>query len=611
MPAPRSGLSLEQKLPLFLGGLLVVLLAGYTWATYAEVRRSAETTAIERLRRLTRQLVVSAQPAIAQRIATTRRIAADPRVARFFASSDPATAKPAQAALRELIGPTDTAATAELWSASGQRLLSADSGRPAPLIGAPAAEALRTITGDSVHYSETASIGDSVFFWQTTPVSRDGKPVGYLVQRRRIGRNPRIDETIRELSGSEAVVYYLDGKRWIRAGGYVGEAPSNVRTVGDHLEYERGDAGYIAAAEALPGSGWQILSEAPLSSVLARPQAHLRRSALIALLFIAGGVLAAWLFSRRITRPLAEVAKAAENFASGEFDTRVAVSRGDEVGRVGSAFNEMAQQLQNQRTELELQVEQSGTLAAELEVASRAKSDFLAVMSHELRTPLNAIRGYVDILDMELRGPVTEEQRRDLTRIRHNQEHLLRIIGNILDFTRMDARPEHFDPQPVALGPTVREVESFIRPQLEAKELRYEYAACADDIVALGDIARIQQIVLNLLSNAVKFTPPGGRITVACSSSGGRARVMVTDTGVGIPAELHQTIFEPFVQAHGGLTRPADGTGLGLTISRQLAREMGGELTVDSDPGRGSTFTLELPIASTAAPTARAAARKT
>ena len=595
MPARRTGPSLEHTLPLFLGGLLLILMAGYTLASYREVRRSAETTAIERLRRLTRQLIVSSQPTITQRIAMTRRVAADPRIARFFASSDPATAGPAQAALRELIGPTDTAATAELWSASGQRLLAVDSAPPAPAIGAPVAEVLATITGDSVDYSETASIGDSVFFWMTTPVSRDGRPVGYLVQRRRIARNPRIEETIRELTGSEAVVYYLDGKRWIRAGGFVGETPANVRNAGDHLVYERGDRGFIAASDTLPGIGWQILSEAPLSSVLARPQAHLRRSSLIALLFILAGTLIAWLFSRRITKPLAEVARAAESFASGEFSTRVQVSRRDEVGRVGSAFNAMAEQLQNQRTELELQVEQSGSLAAELEVASRAKSDFLAVMSHELRTPLNAIRGYVDILDMELRGPVTEDQRRDLTRIRHNQEHLLRIIGNILDYTRMDARPDHFEPRRVPLGPTVREVESYIRPQVEAKELRYEFAACPDDIIAMADVARIQQIVLNLLSNAVKFTPPGGRITVACAKAGNTVRVMVTDTGIGIPANMHETIFQPFVQAHGGLTRPADGTGLGLTISRQLAREMNGELTVDSDTGRGSTFTLILP----------------
>ena len=595
MQARRTGPSLEHTLPLFLGGLLLILLGGYTLATYREVRRSAEITAIERLRRLTHQLVVSSRPATTTRIALTRRIAADARVSAFFASSDPSTVRPVQSALRELIGPTDTAATAELWNPSGQRLISADSGPPAPAIGAPVAEVLAAIDPDSVHYSEMVPVGDSVFFWITSPVVRQGRTLGYLVQRRRIGRQPRIDEMIRELSGSEAVVYFLDSKNWIRATGAVGQAPSNVRTVGDHLVYERAGEPYIATSEPVAGTRLSILSEAPVSSVLARPRAHLRRSSLMALLFIIGGTLIAWLFSRRITKPLAEVATAAEAFASGEFGTRVGVSRRDEVGRVGSAFNAMAEQLQNQRTELELQVEQSGSLAAELEVASRAKSDFLAVMSHELRTPLNAIRGYVDILDMELRGPVTDDQRRDLTRIRHNQEHLLRIIGNILDYTRMDARPEHFDPKPVPLGPTVREVESYIRPQVEAKELRYEYTACPDDVIALADVARIQQIVLNLLSNAVKFTPPGGRITVACAKAGNTVRVMVTDTGIGIPANMHETIFQPFVQAHGGLTRPADGTGLGLTISRQLAREMNGELLVDSDTGRGSTFTLILP----------------
>jgi signal transduction histidine kinase len=220
-------------------------------------------------------------------------------------------------------------------------------------------------------------------------------------------------------------------------------------------------------------------------------------------------------------------------------------------------------------------------------------------MSHELRTPLNAIAGYVELIELGVRGPVTEAQKRDLDRVRFNQRHLLALIGNILDFTRLDAQKLPFELEDVHVDRAVHEVLTGIAPLLDEKSLRTESLGCGAPVIARADRARLEQILLNLLSNAVRFTPQGGVITISVCERDRRVEVKVTDSGIGIPAEKLAAIFEPFVQVDSGLTRTVGGTGLGLTISRALARGMGGDLTADSDGSTGATFTLSIPAART------------
>jgi signal transduction histidine kinase len=232
---------------------------------------------------------------------------------------------------------------------------------------------------------------------------------------------------------------------------------------------------------------------------------------------------------------------------------------------------------------------------AEAEARSRAKSEFLATLSHELRTPLNAIGGYVDLLALGVRGPLSRQQTEDMDRIRRNQQHLLGLINDLLNFSRIEAGVVTYDVAPVSLSEVAAAVRPMIEPQAASKDLELEWNVSDPALVALADAPRVEQILLNLLTNAVKFTPKGGRITVSAGSEGAQVTLSVTDTGIGIHADQLERVFEPFVQVGRSLSDGPEGTGLGLAISRDLARAMEGDLTVSSQPGEGSTFVVALP----------------
>jgi PAS domain S-box-containing protein len=261
------------------------------------------------------------------------------------------------------------------------------------------------------------------------------------------------------------------------------------------------------------------------------------------------------------------------------------------------------EKLERQAVELEMSQEQLIEQAIELarqrsiaEDANRAKSAFLAMMSHELRTPLNAIGGYVQLLEMGVHGPVTDAQTEALGRVTRSQQHLLRLINDLLNLARIESGRVDYDLQTVSLDDVVQTVLPMIEPQLAARGLRYDLAV-PPELRARVDREKTEQVLLNLLSNASKFTLPGGCVTIEANIAPDRedmVELKVTDTGVGIPAQRLEQVFEPFVQVESSHAARVEGSGLGLSISRELARGMGGDITVESTLDVGSTFTIRL-----------------
>ena len=281
-------------------------------------------------------------------------------------------------------------------------------------------------------------------------------------------------------------------------------------------------------------------------------------------------------------------------------EREIAAARGDALEEANDELSRLNASLQEALAAAEAARHAAEVERARAEAANRAKSDFLAVMSHELRTPLNAVVGYAELLALGVTGPITPAQVAQLERIRGSAQHLRGVIDQILHFARIEAGREPLHPEPLDAAAEVRDAAELLRPLAERKGLALVLDLPPAAVPIATDARLLRQAVLNLVSNAVKYTAAGSvtvRVRAAASDASGTAgaRLDVEDTGVGIAPEDQARVFDPFWQAAPALTREAGGTGLGLSVTRQIAALLGGTLTLESAPGRGSRFTVHLP----------------
>ena len=272
-------------------------------------------------------------------------------------------------------------------------------------------------------------------------------------------------------------------------------------------------------------------------------------------------------------------------------------SAAEELAQSREELEALNEELLETNHALQLSVDEADRARASAEEANRAKSGFLAMMSHELRTPLNAIGGYTGLLEEGIMGPVVPGQREYLGRIKRAQSHLLGLINDVLNYAKSESGTIPYHIVPLELRSVLASVAPLFEPMAAVREVAYDYQAPARDANVLGDRDKIVQVVLNLLSNAVKFTPRGGTVRMWVALTADAALIMVSDTGPGIAAAQYASIFEPFVQLDLNFAGEREGVGLGLSISREFARGMGGDICVESEVGRGSTFTFSLPRA--------------
>ena len=352
--------------------------------------------------------------------------------------------------------------------------------------------------------------------------------------------------------------------------------------------------------------GWKVFVEQPESAAFAPVHGKIWRTALLLAAFLAAGIGLSVLLARRLVRPIKQMRTSAARIGAGAYDERIELRRRDELGSLADELNGMAASLQASVQSLEQKVEERtrelqqvlaelSRKGRQLEVVSRHKSDFLANMSHELRTPLNAIIGFSQVLRQRLFGPINEKQEEYIDDILSSGNHLLDLINDVLDLSKVEAGQVELEVAPFSLREALERGVLMVREPATKHGVRLSLELAPGVDLVDGDERRLLQVIFNLLSNAVKFTPEGGSVVVASSRMNGEVQVSVTDTGPGIAPEDRERIFEEFQQTAVGVEQ-GEGTGLGLALSKRLVELHGGRIWVESEPGRGSRFTFTLPM---------------
>jgi signal transduction histidine kinase len=351
--------------------------------------------------------------------------------------------------------------------------------------------------------------------------------------------------------------------------------------------------------------GWKVFVEQPESVAFASVRGTIWRTALLLAAFLAAGIALSVLLASRLARPIRQMRTAAARIGAGAYDERIELGRRDELGGLADELNRMAASLQASVQSLEQKVEERtreleqalaelSQKGRQLEVVSEHKSHFLANMSHELRTPLNAIIGFSQVLRQRLFGPINEKQEEYLDDIVSSGNHLLSLINDVLDLSKVEAGQVDLEVASFPLREALERGVVMVREPATEHGVRLSLELAPGIDLVEGDERRLRQVIFNLLSNAVKFTPEGGEVVVATASRDHEVLISVTDTGPGIPLEDHERIFEEFQQTNVGVQQ-REGTGLGLALSKRLVELHGGRIWVESEPGHGSRFVFTLP----------------
>lgn len=600
--------SLERRLPLMISGLLIVTIAAFGFFAFSEVRQSYIDAANGQLRTIIGQTGETAGRTLLQRATALAAIRINPVVVRALSANASADERKAGATFlerRRLPADTLTLASQLLISADGTRAAVTGStpiGTDSAVLASTVAQAVRS---DSVAIGVPYSTGNNMWYWTVIPVATEERARGFIAEQRRLRANPTIDQQLKGFTGQDISMYYaaIGADVWTGLGGVPIAPKFDVSVLPDsfHIKTSAGES-LLGVKSKLKGTSWFIVFTINEDAVNQRSALFLRNMVGIGVVLLLVSIIAGWWVSRRVTRPLKSLTVAARQVARGDFATREPVRTSDELGELARTFNTMAERIGESHALLAERVQESEALAHQLNQASKAKSEFLAMMSHELRTPLSAIAGYAEILQMGMRGELNDAQRLDLSRIQANQVHLLRIINDILDLAQVESGQLHISARPVALRDVMSDLDPIIRPLIAERKISYSVRETLLPLSVMAERDRLTQVLVNLVANATRFTKPEGEISLHATQTDTHVRLHVSDTGIGIAPEKLEAIFQPFVQVESGPSRRAQGTGLGLAISRRIVEAMGGALTVSSEVGLGSTFTLELQRAVVTAP---------
>jgi signal transduction histidine kinase len=586
---PLARLSLKQKLPLILGALLIAVMGTLTAASFVEVRATTYRLAAERLASVTQQfgaLFAASGPSLRTGMAAT---VSRPDLVAFARNRDPKLRAKALADLKFVSNAPEQVVGTELRDSKGNIVLTTAPG--AGLDTMHVNDVLpRSEPGDAPVIGTFRLLRDTIVYPMAGAVK--GSDDLYVVRWRKVTMTPRTRESLDKLLGTYGSPYLGNpgGSTWVDFRARVEAPPLDFASKAPVQRYTRNGEPYLAAFQVLPSSPWVIALDVPMSRVMAPASAFMQRYIVIALMALLVALAVGRIATRSLTLPLVQLSEAARAISSGDFSRTVRINRADELGDLGKAFATMSTEVEREVTERTAELNNALTQLKDTQ-ESLVRRERLALLGqlasgvgHELRNPLGVMTNSVYYLKTVLNGQSTDVK--EYLDILSQQIGLSeKIVGDLLDFAR-SKQPQRkptsltdvFAAQLARLGATNGvTVESSLNGKLPP---------------VLVDAVQAGQIVLNLLANAVQAIEGPGRISVTGTHDGDRVHLEVADSGSGIPAENLEKIFEPL------FTTKARGIGLGLAVSRTLARANGGDLTASNHNGGGAVFRLTLQAAS-------------
>jgi len=582
---PR-GLSIRKQLPLLICLLLLTLITLFGTISYIGIRRASMEAGQERLKSLAGQLSSLFQQSTHSMAVATQEIANREEIGRWLATDPehrPSSAGPSEE-LHRLI-PDTLNALVELQDAQGKRLLYAGRDKIAKATRFDAAKEMAARKPDTNFVGKIYLVNDSMYYPVIATVMKNRKPAGYLLRWRSFQATPKAVEQLSLLMGGKAALTFgdVDGTLWTNMVKPLPKPPFDSLVLGKPLSFtQAGGDPVIAMAAPIRGTQWIILVELSQKLIFDAANRFLYLIIIIGAVLLLTGIIAAWLISRNITRPLDRLILATASLAGGDYSSLVQVGRQNELGKLAASFNSMAIQVRHSHDELEKKVK---ARTAELEASNKELEAFSYSVSHDLRAPLRAISGYAIMLKEDYDASFDKEAKRITGNIISNVKMMGRLIDDLIAFSRLGKRE--------IIGRAI-DMKALVESCRE--ELLHSWPGEKPPITVgslpgcRGDEDLIKQVWLNLIGNALKYSSknPDAHIEIGSTGDNGNTVYFVRDNGAGFNMQYADKLFKVFQRLHS--QDEFEGTGVGLALVKRIIDKHRGEVRAESALGKGAVF---------------------